>query len=62
MDYGITPEGFVRKRLEDIRLELISQFEAEFGAIDVSAGSVFGVFIGIMAKEFADEWELLEAV
>lgn len=62
MDFGITPEGFKRKRLEDIRLELISQFEAEFGAIDVSAGSVFGVFIGIMAKEFADEWELLEAV
>lgn len=62
MAFGITPQGFVRKRLADIRPELISQFEAEFGSIDVSAGSVFGVIIGIMAKEFADEWELLEAV
>lgn len=62
MAYGITPQGFVRKRLEDIRLELISQFESEFGAIDVSPSSVFGVIIGIMAKEFADEWELAEAV
>lgn len=57
MTYGITPQGFNRKRLEDIRLELIEQYEAEFGAIDTSAESVFGVIIGVQAKALADLWE-----
>ncbi len=61
MAFGITPQGFNRKRLEDIRLELIEQYEAEFGAIDVSTESVLGVMIGVQAKALADLWEGLES-
>lgn len=62
MTFGITPQGFNRKRLEDIRLELVEQYKAVHGAIDTSAESVFGQQIGIEAKALADNWEVLESV
>lgn len=57
MAYGITPQGFNLKRLEDIRLELIEQLQAELGSIDTSPESVLGVLVGIIAKGLADLWE-----
>ncbi len=59
MNFGLTDDGFVIKRLPDIVAELEQAFRDEFGEIDVSASSVFGQVIGVTAKPIADLWELM---
>ena len=62
-NYGVTPEGFIRKRVENIREELRSDFKGAFGDdIDVSEQSNFGAIIDILTKKFATLWEGLEFV
>lgn len=62
MTYGLTPQGFNKKRLADITAEEENALIAEFGDINVQPQSVFGQFIGVMAKAFADIWEEMEDV
>ncbi len=59
MSYGLTNDGFVIKRLPEIKADLEAAFREEFGEIDVSASSVFGQIIGVTAKPIADLWELM---
>jgi uncharacterized phage protein gp47/JayE len=61
--FGLTPEGFVAKTLEDAQGELEDSFRSAFGAsLDVSGSSSVGVLIGILADREATMWELAEAV
>jgi uncharacterized phage protein gp47/JayE len=62
MTFGLTPFGFVAKRLADLKQDLENAFIAEFGDVNIEPQSVFGQEIGVMAKQFADIWENLEDV
>ncbi len=58
--YGLTPQGFVIKTLDEIKQEMDAALRAVFGAqINTSAQSVFGQLIGIFAEREALLWELL---
>jgi len=62
-EYGLTEEGFRRKRLPDIKASLEQAFRDEFGSdLDLRPESVFGQLIGVLAAPMAEEWEELENV
>ena len=60
--YGVTPQGFNKMRLIDVKEELEDLFIAEFGDINLDPQSVAGQIIGIFSKVLADDWENLEDV
>jgi len=61
--FGLSPDGFNRKRLADIKIELEDAYKLVFGDnIDVSSQSVFGQLIGIHSEREADLWEQSEFV
>ena len=63
MAFGLSPDGFNRKRLADIKTELEDAYRLIFGDnIDVSPQSVFGQIIGIHSEREADLWEQAEFV
>lgn len=62
MTFGLTPQGFIAKRLADIKQDLENALIAQFGEINIDAQSVFGQQIGVQAKQYADLWENLEDV
>lgn len=62
MAYGITPAGFVKKRLEESFSEIAKEFTAIYGVINESADSRIGQLIGVLAKREADFWDKLEEV
>lgn len=62
MSFGITEDGFVRKRLPDIEADIRTELEAVFGPINVADDSVFGKIIGIFAEREALLWELAQAI
>lgn len=55
---GVTSTGFVALTLTEIIADLTAAFQSAFGAgIDVSATSVYGQIIGIMAERYAVLWD-----
>jgi uncharacterized phage protein gp47/JayE len=61
--FGLTPAGFNRKRLDDIKSELEAEYRLIFGDnIDVTPQSVFGQIIGIHSVREADLWEQAETI
>lgn len=62
MSFGLTENGFVIKRLNDIKTELESAFRTTFGEIQTGPDSVFGQIIGILSSREADWWERLQEV
>ena len=63
MTFGVTPEGFVIKRLEDIRNEINDAIRSVFGNnVNLDDRGPFGQFIGIFAEREALVWELAEEV
>src|SRR5690554_3269440 len=60
-EYGITPTGFKRKRLDQILQELNDGFKAAFGDNwDTDPESPQGQAIGSIAEALADLWEMGE--
>jgi len=59
-EFGVTPAGFVRPRLEDVRQVLRDAFVETYGPINLDEDDVVGQLIGIEAKVIADLWEALE--
>ena len=62
MSFGITDDGFVRKRLQDIKDSIRTNLEAVLGPINVADDSVFGKIIGVDSEQIAQAWELSEGV
>lgn len=62
MSFGVTTEGFILKRLQDIKLELEDDLRELFGEIDVNPDGPFGQIIGVMARHLAEIWEQAEKV
>lgn len=63
--YGVTPEGFVRKPLEQIKADVAARIHASphLGpAVNLSVESALGQFYQILCEEIAQIWEVQEAV
>lgn len=67
-DYGVTPEGFVRPRLPEIRMEIIEDLRRNLRAkglpddIETRPDSVMGVLIDTFGEREAALWEMGEGV
>ncbi len=60
---GLTLQGFERKRLYDIKIDIENELKSKFGAhINLLPESVFGQLVGIKASLISSIWELAEAV
>jgi uncharacterized phage protein gp47/JayE len=62
MAFGLTADGFVRKRLEDIIADIEASILSTFGPVDTDADSAFGQLIGIIAERESTLWELAEGI
>lgn len=61
--WGLTPDGFVAKTLEEIEAGMVAKQRDTIDAhIDTSQFGLVGQLNGIMASEIAAVWELAEAV
>lgn len=62
-DFGLSPQGFRRKRLSDVISGLNSRISEKLGMrIETNSNSVFGQLIGVFAYEIAALWEQTENV
>jgi len=67
-DYGVTPEGFVRPRLPEIRMEIIEELRRNLRArglpddMETRPDSVTGVLIDTFAERETALWEMGEGV
>jgi uncharacterized phage protein gp47/JayE len=63
MTFGLTPEGFNPKTLEEQKLELEQELQSRFGVdIDLRSQSVFGQLVGISSEIWADMWAWLNDI
>ena len=60
--FGLTPEGFNRKRLPDVKEDQEEALTAQYGEIDTDPQSLFGQEIGVFSKQYTDNWETMEDV
>ena len=61
MEYGVTVNGFVRKRLPEIREDIFKSLEQNFGStVSRQPNSMIGVLVGVYAAELDRMWQLLE--
>lgn len=59
--YGVTPQGFVRMRLPEIRKNLFDRLDAKLGtSVSRKPNSIIGVLVGLIAEESDRLWELAE--
>ncbi|QDP66987.1 MAG: putative baseplate protein J [Prokaryotic dsDNA virus sp.] len=60
---GLTAEGFLSKRLPEIKQELEQEFRDQFGTdLNFSPETIIGQLIGIESEAFAETWALLEDI
>ena len=63
MAFGITPTGFNRKRLEDIKTEIEDDLKAELGDnINLLSEELLGQLTGIMSERESLIWEQMDAI
>jgi uncharacterized phage protein gp47/JayE len=61
--FGVTPDGFSQKELEDIKGEIEDDLRAAFGPqANLLATSIFGQIVGVMSDKLAELWEVLGAI
>lgn len=61
MEYGVTVNGFVRKRLPEIREDIFKRLEQNLGStVSRQPNSMIGVLVGVYAAELDRMWQLLE--
>lgn len=61
MSSGLTPDGFERKRLDEIIADLQANFAAVFGVnLNTSPESPDGQIIGVVGGSLSDLWEIAE--
>jgi uncharacterized phage protein gp47/JayE len=59
----VTDDGFVRPTLAEIKADLETEYQTEFGEdIDLSPEGPFGQIIGIQSRALAQAWEALEEI
>lgn len=62
MSYGLTADGFVKMRLQDILDAMIVDAESAFGPINQNSDGDMMRFLSIEAERLASLWDLAEAV
>lgn len=63
MTFGLTTAGLVPARLEDVRAQIVTDFEAAFGAnVNTDPESVNGQIIDAVAERLATLWEAMDLV
>ncbi len=63
MAFGVTPEGFIAKRLEDVQGETLTQWRQQFGdGFAIPDNSPEGQIKGILDERISLVWELADAV
>lgn len=68
MAYGVTPDGFARPRLPEIRQEIVADLRARMqsagfnGAVETRPDSITGLLIDTFAEREATLWEQAEGV
>lgn len=61
MEYGVTVNGFIRKRLPEIREDIFKSLEQNLGStVSRQPNSMIGVLVGVYAAELDRMWQLLE--
>lgn len=61
MEYGVTVNGFVRKRLPEIREDIFKSLEQNLGStVSRQPNSMIGVLVGVYDAELDRMWQLLE--
>ena len=59
--YGLTPDGFGRKRLPEIQSSIFDRLDTLFGSpVSRKPNSVIGIIVGIVAAALDDLWQLSE--
>lgn len=63
MNYGVTKQGFVRKRLPEQLQEILATMRSEFGEdTELTPDTVLGILAANEAERFATIWELAESI
>ena len=59
--YGLSRDGFKRKRLPEIKSDIFQRFEDTTGVtVEKGSNSIIGVLVGVIGYEIADMWTSLE--
>lgn len=59
--YGLSRDGFKRKRLPEIKSDIFQRFEDTTGVtVAKDSNSIIGVLVGVIGYEIADMWKSLE--
>lgn len=59
--YGLSRDGFKRKRLPEIKSDIFQRFEDTTGVtVEKRSNSIIGVLVGVIGYEIADMWTSLE--
>ncbi len=63
MAFGVTPEGFKAKTLEEIKADIEAALLAEISPnLNLSSQGVLGQLVGIFASKTRENWELAQSV
>ena len=63
MSFGVTPEGFNKKRLADIQNETVDEFKAAFGdGFDLDPRTPAGQIKGTLDERESSVWDVLDAL
>lgn len=63
IEYGLTVNGFIKKRLDIIKQEMTDDIASQFGnQIDDSTYKVINVILGVVSSRLSDIWDLGEGV
>jgi uncharacterized phage protein gp47/JayE len=63
MAFGVTAQGFVKKRLSDIKLEIENSLRSTLGnSINLMSETVFANLVGVYADREMQLWELAEQI
>lgn len=60
MSYGVTPTGFVRPTLAELKAELDTQARIIWPGIDVDGDGKYGQLIGLWCKALSDAWDVAQ--
>lgn len=61
-DFGLTADGFKRKRLSDIRDSINQVLREKLGAINTEPDGLLGQLVGVASNEFSKLWQEMENV
>jgi len=60
--FGVTPAGFILKRLQEISDEMRSNAQIQLPSIDTTPDSVPGTMIDVIAESEAEQWQLVQTI